>query len=306
VTGLIARAVSVSLQVMLASVPASAPPDALGDLEEAIRIARETDSASDETWAHWALGLLHTVEGRLGHAMQAIQEGLRIAVAVGHREYEWANRWALGVLYVELLAPEEARQQLEAALTLARESRSKLHVHYATGAMAWTHFLQGDIMGAQTCLETVLSADTPMDTMGNRYCWARRAELALAQGNPTLALDITDRLIASAPGMSPGRVITHLWWLKGKALTAMGHTEKAQLLLHAAIENAQATEERFLLWRLHASLARLHRALGLQSAAEEEFSAARKLIEELGETLPDGELRDNFLRRAYLGLIPSP
>jgi tetratricopeptide (TPR) repeat protein len=306
VTGLIARAVSVSLQVMLASVPASSPPDALRDLEAAIRIARETDSASDETWAHWALGLLHTVQGRLGHAMQALQEGLRIAVAVGHREYEWANRWALGVLYVELFSPKEAQQQLGVALNLAKESRSQVHIHYTTGVLAWTHFLQGDIMGAQTCLETVLSADTPMDTMGNRYCWARWAELALAQGDAPRTLDITDRLIASAPGMSPGSVITHLWWLKGKALTALGHTEEAHPLLQAAAQNAYATGERFLLWRTHVGLGRLHLALGRQSVAEEEFSTARELIEELGETLPDGELRDNFLRRAYIRLSPSP
>jgi tetratricopeptide (TPR) repeat protein len=212
----------------------------------------------------------------------------------------------LGVLYVELLAPEPARQQLEAALTLARESRSQLHIHYTTGVLAWTHFLQGDIMSAQTCLETVLSTDTPMDTMGNRYCWARRAELALAQGDPLLALDITDRLIASALGMSSGRVITFLWKLRGEALAALGHAEGAGSLLQAAAQNAHATGEKFLLWRTHVSLGRLHRALDRQSAAEEEFSTARALIEELGETLPDGELRDNFLRLAYIGLGPSP
>jgi len=32
-----------------------------------------------------------------------------------------------------------------------------------------------------------------MDTMGKRYCWARRAELALFQGDPALALEIVDR-----------------------------------------------------------------------------------------------------------------
>jgi hypothetical protein len=75
--------------------------------------------------------------------------------------------------------------------------------------------------------------------------WARLAELALARGNPTHALDITDRLIASAPGMPPGRVITYLWWLKGKALAALGHSEEAQPLLHAAIENARRRRSGF-------------------------------------------------------------
>jgi adenylate cyclase len=299
VSGLIARAVVVSELIMLASVPASAPPDALRDLEEALQIAREIDSASDQAWAHWALGLLHTVQGRFGSAMEAMQSGLRIASEIGHREYEVTNRCGLGILYAELLAGEQALRQLTKALTLAGGLRSQLWFHHIAGALAGAHLLLDDLAGAQTCLETVLSLQTPMDTMGNRYCWVRRAELALAQGDPALTLDIVERLAASAPGMAPGRVMTFLWKLRGEALAAMGHTEEACSLLRAAIENARATGERFLLWRLHASLGRLYRALGRQSAAEQESLTARALVEELAGTLPDGDLRDSFFRRAH-------
>ncbi len=306
VSGLIARAVGVSLLVLLASVPAIASPDAPRDFEEAIRIAREIDSAPDEAWAHWALGLLHTAQGRFGPAMEVIQSGLRIASEIGHREWEVGNRLALGVLYAELLAPEQARRQLERALTLAGELRSQYWIHHATGALAGAYYLLDDLPQAQTCLETVLSPHTPMDTMGNRYCWARRAELALAQGNPALALDITDRLIASAPGMSAGRVITFLWKLKGEALAAMGHPDEADSLLHAALENARASGEQFLLWRLHASLGRLYHAMDRQSEAEEQLTSARKLVDELADTVPDAELRNSFLYRAHDSLSSSP
>ncbi|MFO7742350.1 MAG: tetratricopeptide repeat protein, partial [Anaerolineae bacterium] len=306
VTGLIARGAIVSELIMLASVPVAEPPDALRDLEEAIRIAREIDSASDESWAHWALGLLHTLHGRLGPAMDVIQSGLRIASSIGHREYQVANRCALGILYVELLAPGEARRQLERALTLAEELRSQIWMHRTTGALARAHLLLGNSAAARTCLETVLSAQTPMETTGQRYCWTRRAELALAQGDPALALDITDRLIAAAPGMAPGRVVTFLWKLKGEALAAMGDTEAASSLLQAAIENARSTGERFLLWRLHATLGRLYRAMDRQSEAEKELSTARELIQELADTVPTGSLRDDFLQRATERLGSSP
>jgi tetratricopeptide (TPR) repeat protein len=238
--------------------------------------------------------------------MEVIQSGLRIASEIGHREYEVANRWALGELYTELLAPKHALRQLKGALTLARELRSQIWIHYTTGALAGAYCLLSDLTGAQTCLETVLSLQTPMDALGKRYCWARRAELALAQGEPALALDITDRLIASAPGMSPGRVITFLWKLKGEAFADIGRTEEACSLLRAAIENARAMEERFLLWRIHASLGRLYRALGRQSEARQELSTARELVEELADTVPNGELRDNFFQQAHERLRFSP
>jgi adenylate cyclase len=275
------------------------------DFEEALRITRKIGSPAGEAWVLWSLGLLHIVHGRYGQALEAIRSGLDIATQIGHREWIVGNRCALGVLYVELLAPEEARRQLEPALALAEELQSRHWIHHATGVLAAAHCLVDDWAQAQACLETVLSAKTPMDTLHKRYCWARRAELALCQGDPALALEIVERLIASAPGMSPGRVITFLWKLKGEALAAMGHPDEASSLLRAAMENAQATGERFLLWRIHASLGRLYRATGRQLEAEEKFSTARQLIQELAGTVPDEALRDRFLRRAG-GMLGSP
>jgi tetratricopeptide (TPR) repeat protein len=233
-----------------------------------------------------------------------MQNGLRIATEIGHREWLVGNRFALGVLYVELFEPEEARQQLEQALTLAKGLRSQYWIHHVIGALAAAYCLRDDLAGAQTLLETVLSPQTPMDTMGKRYCWARRAELALSQGDPDLALEIVERLIASAPGLLPEGVITFLWKLKGEALAAMGRVEEAASLLNAAIENARAFGERFLLWRIHASLGRLYGAMSVPEVARKEYSAAREIIDELASTVPDEALKENFLQGAYSTLEP--
>ena len=86
---------------------------------------------------------------------------------------------------------------------------------------------------------------------------------------------------------------------KAEALAAMGQSEEAGSLLQAAVREAQVLGARFLLWRLHASLGRLYRALGRHSEAEEEFASAHNLVEKLANTAPEGELRDNFLQRAH-------
>jgi tetratricopeptide (TPR) repeat protein len=242
---------------------------------------------------------LHIVQGRYGQALEVSQRGLEIARQIGHREWMVGNRCALGGLYLELLAPEEARQQFESALALAEDLRSQYWIHHATGALAATYCLLDGRTQAQMLLDPVLSSETPMDSLAQRYCWARRAELALYQGDPTLALDITDRLISSAPGMSPGRVITHLWWLKAEAVAVMGQRDEARSLLQEAINNAKAAGERFLLWRIHASLGRLYHASGCQLEAGQEFATARELIQGLADTVPIGKLRDNFLQRAH-------
>jgi adenylate cyclase len=289
----------------LAVAPSTLPIDSRRDYEEALRITREIGSPAGEAWVLWSLAVLHIAQGRYGQALEVGRSGLDVASQISHREWIVGCRCILGVLYVELFAPEEARRELEPALTLAEELQSRHWIHHATGTLAATYCLLDDPAQAQTYLETVLSAETPMDTLHRRYCWARRAELSLCQGDPAQALDIVERLIASALGLPPGGVITFLWKLKGEALAAMGHPDEAISLLRAAIENAQATGERFVLWRVHASLGRLYRATDRQAEAEEALATARGLIQELADTLPGGELRDNFLQRA-LGSLDAP
>lgn len=290
----------------LALVSPAIPVRPRRDFEEAIRIAQEIGSPAGESWALWSLALLNIMQGQYGPALEAAQKGLDIANQIGHREWIVGCQTSLGRSYLALLASEEARRQLESALTQAQELRSRVWIHLAAGGLAAAHCLLEDWTQAQTCLEMVLSAGTAMDTIQKRYCWARRAELALGQGNPALALEIVERLIDSAPGMAPGRVITFLWQLKGEALSAIGQTEQAHALLQAAIENAQNTGEQFLLWRIHVSLGRLYCSMGRPSPAEKEFSTARELVQELADTVPSGELRDVFLQRAHERLRASP
>jgi adenylate cyclase len=287
-------------------VSSSRPANACSDLEEALRIARETESPSAESWALWSLSLLHTGQGEYGQALETAYSALSIASGIGHREWMAGTRSVLGALFVELFAPEEARSQLTQALALAERLQSRHWINHATGALAAACCLLNELEQAQTWLKTVLSPETAMDTVHRRTCWARRAELALMQGDPALALDIVERLIASAPGMSQGRVVTVLWKLRAEALTAVGQAEEASSLLQAAVRNARAAEERFLLWRLHASLGSLYCTMNRQSEGEQEFSTARQLAQELADTIPGQGLRDSFLQRAYGVLTPSP
>jgi tetratricopeptide (TPR) repeat protein len=233
-----------------------------------------------------------------------LQEGLQIASEIGHREWVVGNRFALGLLYAELFALDQARRQLESGLSLAEELQSPMWIHFTSGALAGTYMMLDNLPLAQTCLEKSILPDTPMDTLGKRYCWIRRAELALALDDRALALAITDQLITSAPSMASDRVITYLWKLKADALVAIEHVrypdmEKATSLLQTAIGNAEANGEQFILWRLRASLGQLYQRMEDQEAAEKEFLVAKGLIEEMAATVPDKSLKDVYLQGAY-------
>jgi DNA-binding SARP family transcriptional activator/tetratricopeptide (TPR) repeat protein len=287
------------------AVAPSMPGAARNDLEEALQISREISSPSAEAWALWALSLWSTGQGQFGRALDTATSSLRVASAIGHREWIAGSRSILGALYTEILAPEVARPYLEQALDLAQRLRSQHWIHHATGALAATWCLLGQPARAEACLAAVVSGETGMDTMHRRTCWARRAELALAEGEPTLALEIADRLIATAPGLSPGRIITTLWQLKGEALTALRQTEEARALLQAAVENAHEAGERFHLWRTHASLGRLYGVMNREPEAAREFAVARELITDLAREVPGQGFRDSFFERACSMLTSS-
>jgi adenylate cyclase len=301
------RALAAGTSSTLHAVALSALPiEPHRDFEEAQRLAQEIGAPADEAWALWAWGLLHMTEGRYGAALEAAQSSHDLAARIGHREWIVGSRCVLAQVYVQLLAPQRALQQLDLALPLAEQLCSRHWVHNGAATRAAAYGQLGDWGRARACLETVLSPEALLDTLQGRYCWVRRAQVALAQGDPALALDIIERLTASAPGLPPGGVITFLWKLRGEALAAMGHQDKGISLLHAAIENARATGERFLLWRIHASLGRLYHAMNRTVEAEAQFSTARELVQELADTVPNEALKDHFLHRACRMLRSSP
>jgi hypothetical protein len=74
--------------------------------------------------------------------------------------------------------------------------------------------------------------------------------------------------------------------------------EEARTLLIDGRDHAQKAQERFLLWRFHAALARLNQRMGNDAGAEEELAAARVLIQEMAATLSAKDLAESFSQRA--------
>jgi DNA-binding NarL/FixJ family response regulator len=61
-----------------------------------------------------------------------------------------------------------------------------------------------------------------------------------------------------------------------------------------------------MLWRLHADLGHVYRAMRRREDAEHEFSSARTIIQDLANQIPEGTVRDNFLKQALAALPTAP
>src|SRR5256714_6784023 len=168
----------------------------------------------------------------------------------------------------------------------------------ATGYLASVSILLHDYARTEALLHTALSPDTAIQTLAQRMVWCASVELALAQGYPTRALDILDRLIASAPQGAEGQSSLRVLKLRGEALVMLQRPVEAEIAFEAAQEIATTQGVRPMQWRICIALGNLYQAQGRNTEAEQAFATARTLIEELAATIADESLRDNFLQRA--------
>lgn len=167
--------------------------------KSAVKIAREIGWRSSEAFAWQYLGVCQGAQAKYTDALQCIHQSLEIAEGIEHRQWLTAAHRNLGMLYLDLLALPTAQQHFEQAMALAHEIRSMNWIRLVTGKFALALIQQNDLAQAEASLNTFTEIDGNPQTIGLRALWRARAELAMAQGNPDLALKFTDQLMCSAP-----------------------------------------------------------------------------------------------------------
>jgi tetratricopeptide (TPR) repeat protein len=208
-------------------------------------------------------------------------------------------RGALGNVFSDLFDQSAARQHLEQALALARETGSWHWIRTISGFLASLCISQNDLANAQAVLDAVPSPDDLPETLGHRLVYCARVELALTRGDPQRALEIINQLIASAANAKPdGSNILRVSMLRGQTLAALGRFAEAEAALLAACEIAQTQGALPLLWQINAALGKLHRSKGHAEQAEAKFAAARAILDELANQIADEALRRDFVRGA--------
>ncbi|MGE5249345.1 MAG: helix-turn-helix transcriptional regulator [Bacteroidota bacterium] len=277
--------------------------------DEAFQIAHESNWSQGEVSAVMQGAICLEKAGDYGQAL-----GLLARVQSMLEESQYLELFArlhlrFGSILLDLLGLTEAQQHFETGLAAVKELRSGLLMLAATGHLASASLLQKDFARARALLGALLPAEYPEaeQLLPRRACWAVRAELELMEGQPGRALELIDRLLASAPnlGQYGPHAIPYLSLLRGRSLAALGQMEEAEVELEGALPVARMQGRRPLEWRLHAELGRVSRLAGRREDAEREFSAARTIIEDLASHLPGEALRQNFLQRA-LAMMPAP
>ncbi len=287
-----------------ASVPGLPLAEARRCGEEAVGLARAIRWRAGEAFGLLMLAVSCGQRGEYGAALALLERGRALAEDVAHGEWLTEAHFRLGALHRDLFAAAPARAYLERALALAHDLNSPCLVRLVSGTLALACIEQGDRARARAVLDAAaLGPEEPPHTAGQRHCRLARGELALAEGDPALALRIAAGLAASDAHAAAGRVAPHVWRLRARALAALERRDEALVDLLAARDAAGEHGARALLWRLHADIADIARAAGRHVEAATAAAAARALIHDLAGTVPEGDLREGFLCGA-LALVP--
>lgn len=285
-------------------VSASGLSEAGQDAEHAVRIAREIGQRSAQSYALFQLGLCLASQGAYDRAFSAAQQSLSIAEEIEHRQWQIAAHTILGGIYSGILAYAEAREHVEQALSLARKSSSLVWTRLATGYLASLTLAQNDLTRAEKLLQGEFDLEMPVFTMALRLMWCAAVELALAQAHPARGLEMIDRLFAADTPAVEGQSGLRVLKLRGDTLAALRRFTEAETMYTAALEIASASGARPAHWRVCLALGKLYQAHDRKTEAEEMFTRARTVIEELATTIPQQSLQENFQARAS-ALLPE-
>ncbi len=268
------------------------------ELTAAMEMTRELGWKSGECFAIWMNAFALSAGGEYERALQAGEEAYTLSSEIQHVQWMAASCCALGRVLMEILNYEEAREHLERALELARETGSQHWHGVTTGTLVRVCAQQGDISRAETALAEFMKSAPGMKMIGDRLSWLAKSELLLVQREHQAAMEILDRLLREAPGYSKEQVIPRIHRTRALACAGLGDWEQAREQLESALGLTVKLGARSLAWRLHADLARVLAALGEPGLAQEHASQGRELVRTLLDNVSNADRRDQFRQRA--------
>ena len=276
--------------------------------ERALQLATDIGWRSGQVFSYCTLVVNLVADGQYNRAMECMRNGAEIAEKIRHRQWQTYIDIVSGVVYLDLFSFDKARICFQSALAMAQESHSTHWIHVSCGFLATTLIKNNDLAGAGDLLEQFQLDDIPIITNGGRLVWAARADLALAKGNPQLALNFVKQMM-DALSYSAKDVVVRLWMLRAEAFMAIAEKEadpaerqfllkEAQDLLFAVLAEVQALNYRSKIWQIHQTLAKVFRLQDKNNEAEVEHQTAFQFVLGLADAISDRELRENFIHRA--------
>ena len=284
-----------------------------GDYDTALRLQGDATGISESIGNYWGRsmstggsGWPKFERGEFGPAIQAWEESLRLAAAVGFLMPTALHEADLAWCYRSAGADEEAERHLEAAHALV-DSRFPFWSAWTLGHLSRAATARGAIDLAGRYLERAqerLAARTEWFPFQHAHVGLAAVELKLGRRDYEGAVaEARARGDEQRALMRP--YVADFQYLEGEAHRLLGELDAAADALWRACATASALGARRILWQVLASLAAVEDALGHAQTAAAAYGEARSIVAGIEDSLRPVGLAERFRARAAVQELMS-
>ncbi|MBU0495559.1 MAG: tetratricopeptide repeat protein [Chloroflexi bacterium] len=270
-----------------------------GDYDQALAFATEALELSTSIGNQWNLSFAQGIASRvyrerglMDQAFQSMQESIAASERAGLMIMNGRTRLDLALTYGLIgAASERARRIIDQVHAALGEIDALFNTYYRVVALAFLAQLEvriGNLDAAQESLRQLKGHTSSASLQA-------RAELTLAQGDPTGAIAFLDQLMSRGQEQYRTSILADAWTLRGRALLAQGDLEAAEQALHEALVRSRTLMARHKLWRILHALSDLESRRGDPAAAADYRRQAQEVVEFIARHISAPDLRASFL-----------
>lgn len=270
-------------------------PEAAERLAEAVAVNRRLHDPVARTLILDGLCWLRRSSGAYEEALSAGRSAVELSTTVGWEGWTAAT---LGTLLLELAAPLPAAEVLERGLVTAEQTGTRHLLVRCSGQLAWARWLLGHEDDARSLAaraeDALRQASFPPGGafLYGAHAYAAIARVHLAAGAPERGEALLRPVLEAAERSGWREVTATLELALGLCLVELEELDQAAALLGRAAETGDHDGIPAPAWEAHCALARLHRAAGRWTAAEEQAAIAKAIVDRITAGLKDEALRD--------------
>jgi class 3 adenylate cyclase/tetratricopeptide (TPR) repeat protein len=276
-----------------------------GDYDTALRLYREAGGIAENIGNYWgrsvSLGFSACPlfeRGDFGQAIQAGEEGLLLAEAVGFLMPAAIHESDLAWCYRSAGADEEAERHLAAAHAVV-ESRFRYLSAWTLGHLSRAATARGSLDLAARYLERAregLAAKGEFFAFQHAHVGLAAVELKVSRGDYAGAV-AEARVQGDEQRALMRPYVADFEYLEGEAHRLAGEPDLAAEALTRARETASTLGARRILWHILASFASVEDALGRPASAAAAYEEARSIAGSIEDSLRPVGLAESFRER---------
>lgn len=264
--------------------------------QQGLQICEKIDNLWGQSYDRMLMAFACFENGQLGRGIQLAEQSVQLADQAGLIASSISLRSELAFVYMVCGAPEKAYPLIEQASQVA-EAKQPAWRAFPQAIKVRMHLLEGDLRSAEQTAgsEFIQPTSIPYARYTIFVCLAN-IELAVAKGEYDKALSLTQELLDEVTPLTRVDVPDVLRW-KGIALMGLERFDEALHVLTEACSLAKETDSNLYLWLILSNLADVQSKLGYQKEAEDSLAEARRIAEQVAESLREVGLRDSFLNQ---------